>query len=349
MIMKKLKYISIAFSILLLAASVIPFAFPLTDTSLFTGNYRIPYSMGDDYFLYSRYSKHIESGNTIPVIGDSVIWGHYTDSSHTLSANLNNLSHEFKFSNMGLDGIHPAAMNGLMNLYPAGYKKRKIIVGINLLWMSSPRHDLTGAVNSEINHKSLLPQVSISIPSYQPSFEERLSSLITRSVPVFTWIDHIRLTRFAEKSFYAWTMENPHKNVINYFSRDMDDFKTPPGIEPDKMQEQNINWVTPDKSLQWKFMIETLLYFKTRGNEIAAIITPFNTYMMTGNSREQYFSILSEMEKILRANGIIPVIPSKPGKKYFADSSHPTAEGYKLIAEDIMKNREFIKFLKKPQ
>ena len=222
--MKKLIYTAIAFSVLLLAAAVLPFALPLTDTSVFTGNYRIPYNMGDDYFLYNRFSKHVESGNSIPVIGDSVIWGHYTDNSHTLPAYLNAISRGPKFTNMGLDGIHPAAMNGLIDLYSAGFKNRKIILGINLLWMSSPRHDLTGPVNSEINHKPLLPQLSVDIPSYQPSFEERLSALITRSLPVFAWIDHIRLTRFAGKSFYSWTIDNPHKNIFNYFSHDNDNF-----------------------------------------------------------------------------------------------------------------------------
>ena len=345
--MKKLKYIVISFLILLLSAAVIPYILPLTDSTIFTGNYRIPYSMGEDYFLYGRYSKHVASGNTIPVIGDSVIWGHYTDNEHTLPAQLNRLNPEIAFTNMGLDGIHPAAMNGLMNIYSAKFKNRKIIAGVNLLWMSSPRHDLTGPVNSEINHMPLLPQISPGIPSYQPSFEEKLSALITRSIPLFSWINHIRISRFAEKSFYLWTMENPHKNLSEYFSRKEEEFKAPQGIQPEKMQEQNIEWVTTDRSLQWKFMLDTLLSLKKDGNEVAALITPFNTYMMTEKSRREYFATLAGMEWTLRENGIIPIIPLIPEKKYFADSSHPTAEGYKLIAEDLMKNREFMEFIGK--
>jgi len=344
--MNKLKYILAAFSILLLAGAAAPFMSPLTDTALFTGDYRIPYSMGENYFLYSRYSKQIASGKSIPLIGDSVIWGHYTDSENTISAYLNKLNNNTRFSNMGLDGIHPAAMNGLVNYYTSDLKNKKIIVGVNLLWMSSPRHDLSGEVNSEINHRSLLPQISTKIPSYHPSFEERLSAVISRSVLFFSWIDHIRLTRFAEKSFYLWTIDNPGERIINYFSHIENEFKAPNGIDPDKMQEQNIEWVSTEKSLQWRFMIETLLSLKKNGNKVAALITPFNTYMMTESSRKQYYSILAEMERVLRENGITPVIPSTPEKKYFADSSHPTAAGYKLIAENIMKNREFVEFIK---
>lgn len=344
--MKNLNYIIIPLLALILSSAVIPFIIPLTSTASFTENYRIPYSMGDDYYLYKIYSEYTASGKSIPFIGDSVIWGHYTDSESTLPAELNRLNKNIKFSNMGLDGIHPAAMNGLISNYGGRFKNRKIIAGINLLWMSSPRHDLTGPVNIEINHSRLLSQFSPEIPSYKPPFEEKLTALVSRSIPVFSWIEHIRLTRLADKNFYRWTMENPEKSAMEYFSRKEDDFKAPVGINPDRMQEQNIEWITPDKSLQWRFMIDTLALLKNNGNNVAAVITPFNTYMMTENSRKRYFSILSEMEWQLREKGIVPVVPLILPKKYFADSSHPTAGGYRIIAEDIMKNREFAEFIR---
>lgn len=343
--MNKLKHILTSFILLGLTVVIVPFSCPATDSASFTENYRIPYSMGEDYFLYNRYSKNAAQKNRIPVIGDSVIWGHYTDKENTLPANLNKLNTETGFINMGLDGIHPAAMNGLIKYYTPEFKNRKIIVGVNLLWMSSPRHDLSGPVNNEINHKVLLPQFKPAIPSYQPSFEEKISASITRSVPFFSWIDHIKLSKFAAKSFYLWTMDNPSGNLAEYLSHKDDVFKIPESMLPEKMQEQNIEWITTDKSLQWRFVIDNFIYLKKNGNKIAAVITPFNTYMMTNESRKKYFSILAEIEWILRENGIIPIIPLILEKKYFADASHPTAEGYKLIAEDMMKNREFTEFI----
>jgi len=345
--LNKLKYIIISIAVLVLMAAVIPFIFPLADTESFTGNYRIPYNMGEDYLLYSRYSKHISNDKRIPVIGDSVIWGHYTDNKNTLTANLNKLNAKPGFINMGLDGIHPAAMSGLLNLYSSGLKNRKVIVGINLLWMSSPRHDLSGPVNNEINHKILLPQFHPEIPSYKPSLEEKISSSISRSIPFFAWIDHLRLSKFAGKSFYLWSMDNTGKSITEFFTGSTDEFKPPEGIKPEKMQEQSINWITAENSLQWKFMLETLVSLKNNGNSVAAVITPFNTYMMNENSRMNYFAILAEIEWILRENKITPIIPLILEKKYFADSSHPNAEGYKLIAEDMMKNREFVEFIRK--
>ncbi len=341
--MKSLKPIVISFLVLVLAASVLPYLLPFTDTAAFTGNYRIPYDLGEDYFLYSRYANH--TGSKIPVIGDSVIWGHYTTGQDTLTANLNRLSGREKFANMGLDGIHPAAMNGLVKCFAPNLKNRKVIAGVNLLWMSSPRHDLSGPVNSEINHKILLPQFYPRVPAYAPSIEERISAVIARSVAFFRWLDHVRMNLFAGKSLYLWTMENPHKNIADFFNASGVNYKIPEGMAPNKMQHQHIEWVTPDRSLQWRFMLDTLKLLKKNGNSVAAIIIPFNTHMMTDESREKYYLMIGEIEWVLRENGIVPVLPEAPEKKYFADSSHPNAEGYKIIAEEIMKDREFIDFL----
>lgn len=343
--MKKFNFLIITFTILAAAAAALPRIFPMACVSDFSGDYRIPYSMGYDYFLYARYAEQVSLMDVIPVIGDSVIWGHYTDSINTLSAHLNRIYKQKKFMNMGLDGIHPAVMKGLVEMNAPYFRNRKIIAGINLLWMSSPRHDLTGPVNREINHKLLLPQFETVIPSYSPSTEERVSSVIDRSVTLFMWIDHLKLEKFAGKSFYQWTMDNPGECISKYFTVHADKFTPPAGLNPEKMQEQSIEWVSADKSLQWKFMLETLLMLKKNGNRVIAVITPFNTYMMNEESRKKYYEILSKMESGLRANGIIAVMPSKPGRKYFADASHPTSEGYRLIADHLIGNRDFARFM----
>lgn len=343
--MKKFNFIMIAFTILAATAAVLPCIFPVIRISDFSGDYRIPYSMGYDYFLYGRYAKQVSSMDVIPVLGDSVIWGHYTDRGGTLSAHLNRVYKKKKFMNMGLDGIHPAVMKGLVELNASYFSNRKIIAGINLLWMSSPRHDLTGPVNREINHKILLPQFETVIPSYCPSAEERFSAVINRSVTFFMWTDHLKLAKFAGKSFYHWTMDNPHKYITEYFTAPADTFSPPAGLSPEKMQEQNIDWVDTDKSLQWKFMLETLVMLKNNGNRVVAVVTPFNTYMMNEESRGRYHEILSKMESGLRASGIIAVMPLRPGKKYFADASHPTSEGYRLIVDHLVRNRDFIRFM----
>jgi hypothetical protein len=47
-------------------------------------------------------------------------------------------------------GVHPAAMNGLVEYFAGDIKNKKVIIGINLLWMSSRRHDLSGEQNMRL-------------------------------------------------------------------------------------------------------------------------------------------------------------------------------------------------------
>jgi hypothetical protein len=51
------------------------------------------------------------------IIGDSFVWGQYVSTDKTLSHNLNELEGDNLFANMGLDGLHPAAMDGLLKYY----------------------------------------------------------------------------------------------------------------------------------------------------------------------------------------------------------------------------------------
>jgi hypothetical protein len=348
--MNKTKYILI--TIIIAAVMALTYILPLTIDYDFTENYRIPHSMNEDYYLYKKYSKHVSSTDLIQVIGDSVIWGHYVDKDNTLTAHLNktveaidpDLPHK-KFMNMGLEGIFPAAMTGLIEKFSAGLKNKKIIVGFNLLWISSSKHDLSGEAENNINHKRLLPQVYPKIPAYNPNIEERLSAIISRSMPLIL-IEHIKMNRFREKNFYLWTMDHPHNSIINYFSGTSSDIYSPPPVmKLDHTDKQNINWTDLDKSVQWEFMLKTLIRLKKNKNDIFILITPFNTYMITDESSNKYYSIISNIREELTGIGMNFIIPEIHEKNFFADSSHFTSEGYRFIAESILNNDEFKKFI----
>jgi len=64
-------------------------------------DYRIPYELSSDYWLYDRYSRIACSENRTLVIGDSVVWGHYVKKEHTLSQWLNVLAGDARFANLG--------------------------------------------------------------------------------------------------------------------------------------------------------------------------------------------------------------------------------------------------------
>ncbi|HPJ34308.1 MAG TPA: hypothetical protein PK358_05695 [Spirochaetota bacterium] len=344
--MNRLKYILYTAAAGIILCVALPFVFPFTEEESFTSDYRLPYYLGEDYFLYKKYVEEISSYNTIPVIGDSVIWGHYTSGRDTLTAHLNRMSDGSEFTNLGIDGIHPAVMYGLVEKYCRSLRDKKIIIGINLLWMSSKRHDLTGKINREINHMALLPQFTGRIPSYSPSFEERLSFTIKRNTPFLLWGEHIKLTRFRSSSLYRWSMDNPAANPALFLQPQKKSYELPVPMDPEKFPKQDVRWVAADSSLQWEFTLKTLELLRDRGNKVLAVITPFNRYMLSEQSASIQKQLVIKMEEELSREGITAVIPEIPAKDEFADSSHPTGEGYRTIAEDLLNNREFTDFIK---
>ena len=77
-------------------------------------DYRVPYGLSNDYWLFDRWCRVACSrGNTL-VIGDSVIWGQYVRTNETLSHHLSARAGNGRFANVGLDGAHPVALAGLL-------------------------------------------------------------------------------------------------------------------------------------------------------------------------------------------------------------------------------------------
>lgn len=344
--MKNLLKITMPVLAVMILASMLPRFLPLVDTSRFTDSYRIPYSMGEDYFLYEKYVDTVAGTGRIAVIGDSVIWGHYTDDAGTLPAQLDAAAGPGRFANIGIDGIHPAALYGLVENYCGGLRNGKIVVGINLLWMSSAKHDLSGGVNHSINHKALLPQTPGRIPAYSPSVEERLTSVARRDIPLLMWIDHVRASRFADRNLYRWTMNNPYAGPREYLVFNDEKFNPPDPVQPGRMTPRDMEWVQPANSLQWKYMLASITRLREQGNSIIAVVTPFNQFMLTEKSRLDRDMIISYIQAELGALGITAFVPVLDKPEYFADLSHPVAAGYGIIASQLMADSRFAGFVK---
>src|SRR5687768_1693962 len=170
-----------------------------------TPDYRIPYSLSKDYWLYERRLEQHTNPTNILLIGDSVIWGEYVLPDGTLSHFLNDQTKSDRFINAGVNGLYPLAIEGLITHY-ANLKNRKIILHCNVLWMSSPRADLQDPKPQSINHSRLLPQFR-AVPSYKAEANERLSVFIERNVQFMSWVTHLQSAYFGEKSIPAWTLQ----------------------------------------------------------------------------------------------------------------------------------------------
>ena len=145
-------------------------------------DHRVPYSLGYDYWMYGRYCRAACAQGRTLVVGDSVVWGHYVAKDQTLSHHLNELARDGRFANLGVDGIHPAAMAGLLEYHGRAIAGGSVILHGNLLWMSSERHDLQSRKEFAFNHPSLVPQFFPRIPCYRESWWSRVGTVARRQL-----------------------------------------------------------------------------------------------------------------------------------------------------------------------
>src|SRR5579872_5879882 len=121
-------------------------------------DYRIPYDLSKDYWLYQRRLETRVDAQSIVMLGDSVVWGEYVLPDGTWSHFFNEQTGQRgKFVNGGVNGLFPLALEGLVGSYARSLHHRKIILHCNLLWLSSPKADLQTDKEEKFNHSRLVP------------------------------------------------------------------------------------------------------------------------------------------------------------------------------------------------
>ena len=79
---------SSVFAIVIAFALLAPVIWKRIETFAPGHDYRIPYALSNDYWLYQRRLKALDA-QQIPILGDSVVWGEYVRADGTLSHFLN--------------------------------------------------------------------------------------------------------------------------------------------------------------------------------------------------------------------------------------------------------------------
>jgi len=313
-------------------------------------DYRLPYLLSDDYWMFTRWSKNACSEYPFVVVGDSVVWGQYVSMDGTLSHYLNEGAGEDVFANLGVDGTHPAAIMGLMKHYGGAITNKGVILHLNPLWMSSKRHDLSGDKEFRLNHPRLVPQFIPNLASYNPTFAQGVGVAIERKMSFFSWTRHIRANYFENMDMGSWTVENPYRNPLKAIT-----LKIPvPENQPKSRavswterggQKQNFPWVQTEESFQWSSFKEAVKILKARNNNVFVVLGPFNPYILTDESLDRYNKMKSEMEKWLAGEGVSYKSASNLPSEYYADASHPLKEGYARIAEELFMTESFQKWM----
>jgi hypothetical protein len=356
----------LVFGIVLLVATLTPPLWKKLERFDTGPDYRIPYGLSKDYWLYQRRLERI-APTKIVVLGDSVVWGEYVlpdgTWSHFLSreAGATNL-----FVNAGVNGLFPLALEGLVRCYARPLRHRKVLLHCNVLWMTSPKADLSADKEEQFNHASLVPQFSPRILCYRADATERLNAIVERNVPFIEWVSHLQNTHFGQKSIPKWTLaedggDPPHypNAYRNPFSQITLTVPAEPHNDPDRGPQSprhkawstnpigttQFEWVALDKSLQWHAFQRVIEILRERGNHVLVVLGPFNEHMLAEENRSAYRRIHDDVAAWLSTGQIPHVVPEALPSALYADASHPLTEGYQLLAERLYNDTTFQKWM----
>lgn len=308
-------------------------------------DYRVPYRLSNDYWIYRRVARASCADGKIPVIGDSVVWGHYVPSGQTLTHHLNEFAGYGRFANLGIDGIHPAAIAGLMAYHGGGIADTTVILHCNLLWISSARQDLQTRKEFSFNHPDLVPQFRPKIPCYRKPLADRLGIVLERRLPFSAWSRHVRVAYFGGSDLPPWTLEHPYDNPLRRLSLRLPSPDEPlsprPGTEAwtEKGTARfDAQWVELATSIQWSSLRRTLDILQRRGNRVLVLLGPLNEHMLTQRSLAVYQQRKAGVETWLKQQNIACVAPPPLPSALYADASHPLSEGYALLAKHLFED-----------
>ncbi|MGA2543777.1 MAG: hypothetical protein ABSG78_19685 [Verrucomicrobiota bacterium] len=331
-------------------------------------DYRLPYALSKDYWLYGRRMEQAAVPGHVILLGDSVIWGEYVLPDGTLSHFLNEEAGVTgRFINGGLNGLFPLAQEGLVTYYSKALRRQKVILHCNVLWMSSPKADLSAEKEQHFNHSGLVPQFFPRIPCYKAEANERLSVLVERQAGFIAWGGHLQNAYFGQKSIPNWTLEDdggspPHypNSCKNPFAQITFVVPPAPRVDPDRgpgsprhrpwsAEAEGANhfeWVALDASLQWQAFRRVLQTLRARGNDVMVILGPFNEHFMADDNQPAYRKIRGGIEAWLTENHVPHLTPETLPGTLYADDCHPLTEGYQLLAKRLYANPTFQEWLR---
>ena len=332
-------------------------------------DYRIPYALSKDYWLYSRRLRQVADTSKVVLLGDSVVWGEYVLPDGTLSHFLNhNAGVADKFVNGGLNGLFPLAQEGLVKYYARTLQRRKIILQCNVLWMTSPKADLSTDKEEQFNHAQLVPQFFPRIPCYKAGANDRLSAILENRVDFLAWVAHLQNAYFGQKSILSWTLEDDGETPPHYpnayknpFSQIRLSVPAAPAQDPQRGPQSprhrpwtasgqgttRFDWVGVDASLQWRAFRDVVATLRARGNDVLVLVGPFNEHMIADDNRAAYQAIHQAIVAWLKQNQVPAVAPEPLPSQLYADASHPLTEGYLLLAARLYADPVFQAWLRR--
>lgn len=332
-------------------------------------DYRIPYALSRDYWLYSRWMKRAAVPGNVVVLGDSVVWGEYVrpDGAWPVFLTRETDSHP-RFINGGVNGLFPLALEGLVRHYAKLPRGQKVLLQCNLLWLTSPEADLSTTKEEPFNHSRLVPQFSPRIPCYRADANEKIVAELQNRVGFLQWTHHLQDAYFEQKSIPAWTLADDGNDPPQYPNARRNPFAqitmTVPGAPaddpsrgPDSPRHKpwsttgvgttRFEWVPLDASLQWTAFQRVVRLLRERGNDVFVVVGPFNEHIMAPENRAPYLAIRDGVASWLARENIPHTLPEILPSELYADASHPLTAGYELMAKRTVGDAAFRRWIGK--
>lgn len=353
-----------------LVVGALPSLWLIWESIPFETNFRVPYELSKDYWLYQQWLAETEDQDPIYVVGDSVVWGEYVSRDGTLSAFLNDRGREdeFVFVNAGVNGLFPLALEGLVASYGQAMEERRVLLHCNLLWLTSNEADMSGEKEQRFNHPRLVPQFSVGIPCYRASFDERLGIVIGRSVPFLSFVQHLQNAYFGQQGLYQWTLADAGDYPPTYpntyrlpFSEIDFQILGEPDSDPDRGPEserhkswsdsgegtQRFPWVPLERSLQWAAFQRLVELLETRGNRVFVVVGPLNRHIMAAENVAKFAEIEDGVVAWLKGRNVLTLVPEVLSFDLYGDASHPLTEGYRQLADTLWADQTFQEWIKR--
>jgi hypothetical protein len=357
----------VAAGIVLLAVVLTPRLWKSVERFETGADYRIPYDLSKDYWLYQRRLEDKIDRRSIVMLGDSVVWGEYVLPDGTWSHFLNEQSGQAdKFVNGGVNGLFPLALEGLVDSYGRALRNRKVLLHCNLLWMSSPKADLSIDKEEKFNHSRLVPQFYPRIPCYKADANERLGAVVEREVNFSAWVDHLQNAYFGQRSILSWTLADDGGDPPRYPNSYKDPLAQITFAVPGAPQEDpqrgpksprhkawtesggatSFEWVDLGKSLQWGAFQRVVRTLRARGNDVFVVLGPFNEHIVAPESLPLYRKLRDGVTAWLEENHVPHLVPELLPSALYADASHPLTDGYALLARKTLASEGFQSWVK---
>jgi hypothetical protein len=84
---------------------------------------------------------------------------------------------------------------------------------------------------------------------------------------------------------------------------------------------------------------------KRRGNSVFVLVGPFNEHMLRQQSSQAYQGRRRSVQAWLEQQQIPHFVPAALPSEYYADASHPLADGYRLLAKQMLEDESFREFV----